>query len=441
MPDLKNQYNCCEIKFRPLEKIDKLPVFLSLQKNWPKKIQLLMSILDDEDYAYWQKMDWSLDCLMVNEKYSELASDDQLVLKNQKIVYQKKHYHYLDELIAPDKQCSLIDQGVYTVLNVLKKMQQGQKDPFVIALPLQAELVSQVAMLRALKEVLFQLRADDSIRDLFYLKQAPWHQTYFDSHVNLLRTCSALYSSFLAGADFVEVLPHDFLHSEKSLHSLRIAHMNFRVFEHEAHLQQSIDPVAGAYSFEILTLGYAEEIFKQVQAHQNHIDDFLQTEMPNRRLSFQASCREKINNRERILCGVNSYYNDLEAEVQTFQQVPSWVNSASFENFRLQCLRGKIKLKPIYYSIINPQSQNFQRLNSLYNFFSLFAANICQYSHEKLPKDHVLLLVGSSEDCQKLNASHDYPQTNYLFLDESFNQKASLDYLKQNFVLNPEVCQ
>jgi len=139
-----------------------------------------------------------------------------------------------------------------------------------------------------------------------------WNQTVYDAHVNLLRSQTESMSATLGGVDSITVSPFDKAFKTPDDFSERIARNQQLLLKEESHFDKVVDPSAGSYYIENLTLAIAQEAWK----HFLEVEDkggfyaavkegFIQTQI-------QASSTARANaiaSRKEILLGTNQFPN------------------------------------------------------------------------------------------------------------------------------------
>ncbi|MBM7693230.1 methylmalonyl-CoA mutase [Peribacillus deserti] len=78
-------------------------------------------------------------------------------------------------------------------------------------------------------------------------------QTYYDSHVNILRSANQAFAAVIGGIQYLEVHPFDSISTGKNELSDRIARNIHFILAEEAHLKYVADPAAGSWYIEDLT--------------------------------------------------------------------------------------------------------------------------------------------------------------------------------------------
>jgi methylmalonyl-CoA mutase len=101
-----------------------------------------------------------------------------------------------------------------------------------------------------------------------HAETSTFNLTLFDAHVNLLRTQTEAMSAALGGVDSMTVTPFDKAYETPDDFSERLARNQQLLLKEESHFDKVIDPAAGSYYIETLTVSIAKqawELFLSVQ--------------------------------------------------------------------------------------------------------------------------------------------------------------------------------
>ena len=90
-----------------------------------------------------------------------------------------------------------------------------------------------------------------------HAETSTFNLTLFDAHVNLLRTQTEAMSAALAGVDSMTVVPFDKTYAVPDEFSERLARNQQLLLKEESHFDKVIDPAAGSYYIENLTVANA----------------------------------------------------------------------------------------------------------------------------------------------------------------------------------------
>lgn len=95
-----------------------------------------------------------------------------------------------------------------------------------------------------------------------HAETSSFNLTLFDAHVNLLRTQTEAMSAALGGVDSMTVTPFDKTYQTPDDFSERMARNQQLLLKEESHFDKVIDPAAGSYYIENLTVAIAEQAWK-----------------------------------------------------------------------------------------------------------------------------------------------------------------------------------
>ena len=102
-----------------------------------------------------------------------------------------------------------------------------------------------------------------------HAETSTFNLTLFDAHVNLLRTQTETMSAALAGVNSITVTPFDKTYKTPDDFSERIARNQQLLLKEECHFNKVVDPAAGSYFIENLTVSIAKQawdLFLNVEA-------------------------------------------------------------------------------------------------------------------------------------------------------------------------------
>lgn len=139
--------------------------------------------------------------------------------------------------------------------------------------------------------------------------------TLFDAHVNLLRTQTEAMSAALAGVDSMTVTPFDQAYESPNEFSERIARNQQLLLKEEAHLNRIVDPAAGSYYIENLTVSIAKqawELFLQVEEEGGMTEAVKAGRIQEAVNGSNKARHEAVSKRKGILLGTNQYPNFTE---------------------------------------------------------------------------------------------------------------------------------
>lgn len=139
--------------------------------------------------------------------------------------------------------------------------------------------------------------------------------TLFDAHVNLLRTQTEAMSAALAGVDSMTVTPFDQAYESPNEFSERIARNQQLLLKEEAHLNRIVDPAAGSYYIENLTVSIAKQawkLFLQVEEEGGMTEAVKAGRIQEAVNGSNKARHEAVSKRKEILLGTNQYPNFTE---------------------------------------------------------------------------------------------------------------------------------
>lgn len=145
-----------------------------------------------------------------------------------------------------------------------------------------------------------------------HAETSTFNLTLFDAHVNLLRTQTEAMSAALAGVDSMTVVPFDKTYAVPDEFSERLARNQQLLLKEESHFDKVIDPAAGSYYIENLTVAIAKQawdLFLKVEE-----DGGFYTSVKSGKV--QAAVNESntarhaaVAKRKEILLGTNQFPN------------------------------------------------------------------------------------------------------------------------------------
>ena len=95
-----------------------------------------------------------------------------------------------------------------------------------------------------------------------HAETSTFNLTLFDAHVNLLRTQTEAMSAALGGVDSMTVTPFDKTYDAPNEFSERMARNQQLLLKEESHFDKVIDPAAGSYYIENLTVSIAKQAWE-----------------------------------------------------------------------------------------------------------------------------------------------------------------------------------
>lgn len=143
--------------------------------------------------------------------------------------------------------------------------------------------------------------------------------TLFDAHVNLLRTQTEAMSAAIAGVNSITVSPFDKTYETPNDFSERIARNQQLLLKEESHLNRIVDPAAGSYYIENLTVSIAKEAWKLFLAVEEEGGMLQAVKAGSVQEAVNQSNKarhEAVSKRKEILLGTNQYpnFNELAGD-------------------------------------------------------------------------------------------------------------------------------
>lgn len=148
-----------------------------------------------------------------------------------------------------------------------------------------------------------------------HAETSSFNLTIFDAHVNLLRTQTEAMSGALGGVDSMTVTPFDKAYQTPDEFSERMARNQQLLLKEESHFDKVVDPAAGSYYIENLTVSIAKQawdIFLKVQ-EQGGFYAAVKAGTVQDDINETGKARHTaVAQRREILLGTNQYPNFTE---------------------------------------------------------------------------------------------------------------------------------
>lgn len=148
-----------------------------------------------------------------------------------------------------------------------------------------------------------------------HAETSSFNLTVFDSYVNLLRTQTEAMSAALAGVDSMTVVPFDKAYETPNDFSERLARNQQLLLKEESHFDKVIDPAAGSYYIENLTVSIAKQAWNLFLAVEDEGGFYAAVKAGKVQEAVNASNKarhEAVAKRKEILLGTNQYPNFTE---------------------------------------------------------------------------------------------------------------------------------
>lgn len=148
-----------------------------------------------------------------------------------------------------------------------------------------------------------------------HAQTSQWNMTIYDAHVNLLRSQTEAMSATLGGVDSVTVRPFDEVYKKTDDFSERIARNQQLLLKEECHFDKVVDPSAGSYYIENLTVSVADQawkIFLGVEEKGGFYAAVKAGDVQNAVNEASAKRKAAVATRREILLGTNQFPNFTE---------------------------------------------------------------------------------------------------------------------------------
>ena len=156
---------------------------------------------------------------------------------------------------------------------------------------------------------------DCSCKMLAHAETSTFNLTLFDAHVNMLRTQTEAKSAALAGVNSITVSPFDKAYQTPDDFSERIARNQQLLLKEECHFDKVVDPAAGSYFIENLTVSIAQQawnLFLQVEEEGGMMEAIKAGKVQEAVNASNKARHEAVAKRREILLGTNQYPNFTE---------------------------------------------------------------------------------------------------------------------------------
>ncbi|MDR0976860.1 MAG: methylmalonyl-CoA mutase family protein [Prevotellaceae bacterium] len=142
-----------------------------------------------------------------------------------------------------------------------------------------------------------------------------YNLTLFDPYVNLLRTQTEAMSAALAGVDSMTVTPFDKAYATANDFSERMARNQQLLLKEESHFDKVIDPAAGSYYIENLTVAIAKQAWELFLAVEEAGGFYAAIEAGSVQAAVNDANKARhtaVAQRREVLLGTNQYPNFTE---------------------------------------------------------------------------------------------------------------------------------
>jgi methylmalonyl-CoA mutase len=185
-----------------------------------------------------------------------------------------------------------------------------------------------MAKFRALRLLWARIEESCSLtpKPLFIAADTAWRMlTRRDPYVNMLRATMATFSTGLAGADSICVLPHTLALGLPDAFARRAARNTQLVLLEESNLAKVADPAAGSGGIEALTLELCEAawaLFQEIEKAGGAFAALEQNLIQQKVAATRATREANIARRKEVLTGASEFPNLHEAQVAVLDATP-----------------------------------------------------------------------------------------------------------------------
>ena len=145
-----------------------------------------------------------------------------------------------------------------------------------------------------------------------HAETSTFNLTLFDAHVNLLRTQTEAMSAALGGVDSMTVVPFDKTYGTPDELSERLARNQQLLLKEESHFDKVIDPAAGSYYIESLTVSIAKQAWELFLATEEAGGFYAALKAGTVQAAVNESNKARhkaVAQRREILLGTNQFPN------------------------------------------------------------------------------------------------------------------------------------
>ena len=161
----------------------------------------------------------------------------------------------------------------------------------------------------------YEPKCDCACKMKVHAETSTFNLTLFDAHVNMLRTQTEAMSAALAGVDSITVSPFDKAYQVPDDFSERIARNQQLLLKEECHFDKVVDPAAGSYYIENLTVSIAQQawsLFLEVEEAGGMMEAIKAGKVQEAVNASNKARHEAVSKRREILLGTNQYPNFTE---------------------------------------------------------------------------------------------------------------------------------
>lgn len=183
----------------------------------------------------------------------------------------------------------------------------------------------------------YQPASPNSMKMNIHAVTSTWNKSIYDPYVNMLRTTTEAMAAAIGGADSMTVLPFDITFKKTDDFSERIARNQQIILKYESYFNKIVDPAAGSYYVENLTLSIAEaswNLFLNVEQLGGFIPAVEQGFIHEQ---IEKTCQQRdmdIALRKQVFVGVNQYPNLSEHMLNKLEPVAKLSDLAGLKPYR-----------------------------------------------------------------------------------------------------------
>lgn len=176
----------------------------------------------------------------------------------------------------------------------------------------------------------FKPKEDKSMEVFIHAADTTWNKSIYDPYVNMLRSTTQTMSAAIGGANSIHVSDFSSAFKMPDEFSSRIARNQQIILKEESFFNRTVDPAAGSYYIENLTLNLAQQAWGifMVQEEKGGFTGGIETNTIQNEIEKCAAKRsEDLAKRKLILTGVNQFPNLTETELDNIEIRPAHKNA------------------------------------------------------------------------------------------------------------------
>ncbi len=142
-----------------------------------------------------------------------------------------------------------------------------------------------------------------------------FNKSIYDPYVNMLRTQTEAMSAVIGGIDSLTVAPFNYVYSDTTVFSERIARNQQLLLKEECNLDKVVDPSAGSYYIEQLTakmMNKSWELFLSVEEKGGYVNAFKAEFVQDSIDEIAAKRKKNVATRRETVLGTNQFPNFSE---------------------------------------------------------------------------------------------------------------------------------